>query len=230
MTSEHSVFPRALSLAVHELRTPVTVTAGYLRMLLREQGGPVSERQQKMLEEAERSCGRINTLINEMSELGKLEAGQLTMPAVTFDLAALVVEVASSMHAGEDRDIRVDVRTPRRVGVAGDRTRLAAALKALMHAAVRERGEAGVILAECSTVVVGNDRWAVVAIGDETVTPSLIEGASAPTPPPFDEWRGGLGLALPVGRRVIEAHGGAVWSALRPNPRAGSALRLPAAV
>ena len=89
MTSELSNFPRALSLAVHELRTPITVASGYLRMLLREQAGPLTDRQRQMLEEADRSCARIGALISEMSELGKLEAGELSISGVTFDLAAL---------------------------------------------------------------------------------------------------------------------------------------------
>lgn len=226
MTSEHSAFPRALSLAVHELRTPVTVTVGYLRMLLREQGGPISDRQRKMLEEAERSCGRINALISELSELGKLAAGEVTPPTVTFDLAALVAEVASGMQDGNDRGISVEVRATPHVTVAGDRTRLGAALRALVHAALRERVESGVVVVQCSTTAGGNGPWAVVTIGDDAATPALAGLAGAAAPPSFDEWRGGLGLALPVGRRVIEAHGGALWSA-PGNPRAGSALRLP---
>lgn len=226
MTSEHSAFPRALSLAVHELRTPVTVTAGYLRMLLREQAGPISERQRKMLEEAERSCGRINALITELSELGRLAAGELAPPAATFDLAALVAEVAVGMHEGDDRGIRVEVRAAHPLKVAGDRTRVGAALRALVHAALRERAEPGVVVIQCATIADGDRPWALVTIGDDGVTPALADAARAAAPPPFDEWRGGLGLALPVGRRVIEAHGGAVWSA-PGNPRAGSALRLP---
>jgi signal transduction histidine kinase len=226
MPFEHIAFPRALSLAVHELRTPVTVTAGYLRMLLREQAGPLSERQRKMLEEAERSCGRINALITEMSELGKLTAGELTPPTVTFDLAALVAEVASSMQEGSDRGIHVDVRATSPVIVAGDRARLGAAVRALVHATVRERAEPGVVVVSCATVANGDRPWAVVTIGDDAVTASLCDSALTTSPPSFDEWRGGLGLALPVGRCVIEAHGGAVWSA-PGNPRAGSALRLP---
>lgn len=226
MTSEHTAFPRALSLAVHELRTPITVTTGYLRMLLREQAGPINDRQRKMLEEAERSCGRINALISELSELGKLVAGELRPPAVTFNLAALVTEVASDMHEGDDRGIRIEVRATKPVPVAGDRIRLGAALRALVHAALRERVEPGVVVVECSALGNGGGPWAVVTIGDDAATPALADLARAAAPASFDEWRGGVGLALPVGRRLIEAHGGAVWSA-PDNPRAGSAFRLP---
>jgi signal transduction histidine kinase len=227
MSSELELFPRAMSLAVHELRTPVTVVAGYLRMVLREQAGPLTEKQRKMLEEADRSCSRINALVSEMSELGKLESQQIARGSADINLAALAAELASNMQEGEDRNVRLDVRgADRPLPVAGDRTRLGAALSALMHAALRERAEPGVIVVECGTVADATGTWAVIAIGDEQVTRSLMDAARA-TPPPFDEWRGGLGLALPIGRRVIEAHGGALWSLPGDVPRAGSALRLP---
>ena len=213
---------------MHELRTPITVASGYLRMLLREQAGPLTDKQRKMLEEADKSCARIGSLIAEMSELGKLEDGQITVPRVPFDLAALIVELANSMHEGEDRGVRLETRVPGPVMVAGDRTRLAAAIGALMHAALRERGEPGVIVVECSTLSNSNQHWALVTIGDAADAQPLADAARA-TLPPFDEWRGGLGLALPVGRRVIEAHGGALWSADGDKARSASALRLPLA-
>src|SRR5262245_64143590 len=96
MASELSNFSRAFSLALHELRTPITVASGYLRMLLREQAGPLTDQQRKMLQEADKSCGRIGSLVAEMSELGKLEDGQIQVARVPLDLAALIVEVASS--------------------------------------------------------------------------------------------------------------------------------------
>jgi signal transduction histidine kinase len=197
-------------------------------MLLREQAGPLTDQQRKMLQEADKSCARIGSLVAEMSELGKLEDGQIQVARVPFDLGALVVEVASSMHEGEDRGVRLETRVPGPVMVAGDRPRLAAAIGALMHAALRERGEPGVIVVECSTLPEANRAWAIVTIGDETAAKPLAAAAHA-APPGFDEWRGGLGLALPVGRRVIEAHGGALWSAAGEHPRAASALRLPLA-
>jgi signal transduction histidine kinase len=226
MTGEQKVFPRAMSLAVHELRTPVTVVAGYLRMLLREQGGPLTDKQRKMLEEAERSCSRIAALVTEMSELGKLEGGDVALVKQEFDLAALLAELASGMHEGEDRGVRLEVRgVERPIVVTGDRTRLAAALSALMHSALRERGEPGAIVVNC-TVTADPPQSAVVAIGDESIVGTLANGVGH-TRAAFDEWRGGLGMALPVARRVIEGHGGQLWSTDGSHSKAASAIRIP---
>jgi len=215
-----------MSLAVHALRTPVTVVCGYIRMVLKEHGGPLTDKQKKMLQEAERSCERISALVAEMSDLGKLESRELAVAHHEVDLKALVAELASNMHEGEDRGVRLDVRVPTRpIVVTGDRARLSTAISTLLHAALRERGEPGVIVADCS-VVDATPPWAVLAIGEADVLPSLID-AGSDTPPPLDEYRGGLGLALPVARRVVETLGGAVWSAPGERPRAGSALKLP---
>ena len=228
-TSEPRLLPRVMSLAVHELRTPVTVVSGYLRMLLREQGGPLTDKQRKMLEEAERSCSRIAALVAEMSELGKLEGGDLPLSIQEFDLAAVLTDVASDMHEGDDRGVSVELRGANQpLLVSGDRTRLAAALKSLVHAALREQGEPGVIVVDCSVARndgANTDAWAVVAIG----VPALITPLRDRVGPPrvFDEWIGGLGMALPVARRVVEAHGGALWSVDGSTSRAAAALRIP---
>ena len=225
MTAEHNVLPRAMSLAVHELRTPVTVVSGYLRMLLREQAGPLTEKQKKMLEEADRSCGRLGSLVSEMSEFGKLEGRELALARHDFDLASVVEELASGMQEGSDRGVQLEIRCSGPLMVTGDRTRIAAAVKALTYSALRERGEPGVVVVECSQVP-GSPAWALIAIGDDAAVATLARTAPESNPP-FDEWRGGLGLALPVARRVIEAHGGALWSGDPGLGRSASALRLP---
>ena len=225
MSRDSDPLPRLLSLAVHEIRTPVTVVGGYLTMLLREHAGPLNDRQRHMLSEAERSCRNLAALAEQMSEVRKLESREIKFAQGEIDIAALLAELASGMHEGEDRSVRLELRgTDAPVVVSADRTRLAAALRALMHAALRERGEPGVILVDCSTVV-GADgvQYAQVAFGDQDALTALTTQTTPSAP--FDEYRGGLGLALPLARRVIEGHGGALWSA--DGARAASALRLP---
>ena len=74
---EDPKWPKLLSLSVHEFRTPLTVVAGYVRMLLKERAGPLSDQQRKLLEETEKSCGRMTVLLSELSDLGRLEGGTL---------------------------------------------------------------------------------------------------------------------------------------------------------
>ena len=74
MASPGESYAQLLSLAVHEFRTPASVVGGYLRMLQRDTDAPLSERQRRMIDEAERSCQRLVALIGELSEIQKLDA------------------------------------------------------------------------------------------------------------------------------------------------------------
>jgi signal transduction histidine kinase len=44
----------------------------------------------------------------------------------------------------------------------------------------------------------------------------------------FDEWRGGVGLSLAIARRIINAHGGSIWSPVEES-KAGAVIALPLA-
>jgi signal transduction histidine kinase len=101
---------RLLSLAVHELRTPASVVGGYLRMLQRDTTAPLSERQRKMVDEAAKSYGRMVALIDELSEISKLDAGTAAVQEESFDLFGLVQEVADSVHEVGGEDVKVQVR------------------------------------------------------------------------------------------------------------------------
>ena len=79
-------WPKLLSLAVHEFRTPMTVVAGYIRMLLKERAGPLTEPQRRLLEEAEKSCGRLSALLAEMSDLSGLEGGTAPFNRAPLDV------------------------------------------------------------------------------------------------------------------------------------------------
>lgn len=225
MSGVHNPFARTMSLAVHELRTPVSVASGYLRMLLRNDASPLTDTQRKMLLEAERSCQRLHALVAEMSDLSRLDAGEATFAAKEVDMAALVSAVASNMHVDDDRNVALSVRgAGRPLLVSGDPARLQTVMEVLVRSAVRERGEPGTIMIECA-VTPGTPAMLQIAIGDDAALRALSEHPD--TLGAFDEYRGGLGLLLPIAARVVAAHNGLLWGISTTRPRAGSVLRLP---
>lgn len=200
---------RLLSLAVHELRTPASVVSGYLRMLQRDTDHPLSDRQRKMVDEADKSCARLVALINELSELSTLDAGTATVKVEPFDLFRLIQEVAAGMHEAEDREVLLVVRgdaapTP----MKGDLTRMRAALGAFFRAILREQPAKATVVVERRRRKDGDRSSAVIVVARD----SDVQRSYDASPAPFDEKRGGMGLVLPIACRVIERHGGRIWS------------------
>src|SRR5436190_16550687 len=97
MASEKSC-PDLMSLAVHEFRSPASVVSGYLHMLQRDTSQPLTDRQRKMIDEAENGCRRIVGLIGELSDIGKLDDGLVKLDRQRIDVLSLVAEVAEHVH------------------------------------------------------------------------------------------------------------------------------------
>jgi signal transduction histidine kinase len=217
-------WPKLLSLAVHEFRTPITVVAGYLRMVLKERAGPISDQQRKLLEEAEKSCGRLSALVAEMSDLSALESGKATLNRAPLDLSALLREEVAALPELPDRSVSVVVEgADSPIHITGDATRLRAAFSALLTALRREVVSSDRLI---TRVRHGNSGSSCLIAMGEPEKIENIEHADVSTLAPFDEWRGGSGLSLPVARRVFTQHGGSLLGA-PGEEKAGAVLVLP---
>lgn len=198
-------YPELISLAVHELRTPISVVGGYLRMLQRDTEAPLSDRQRRMIDEAEKSAARVVALISELSDIGKMDAGLITPTAQACDVAALISEVAHQVHNPAESGVTLVVRDDGAPAtVRGDAARLRAALDAVFRCVVREySGDTTIVVERRRTT--HNGRAAITILVAESA--GADEAAARPRQP-FDEKRGGMGLAMPLARRVVEQHGG----------------------
>jgi K+-sensing histidine kinase KdpD len=206
-------YPRLMSLAVHELRTPISVVGGYLRLLQHPDAEPLSEHQRKMIDEAARSCARLGALVGELSDIAKLDSGLLPLSRHPIDVFALLGEVVEHVHEAEARGVRLEIRGEAAGAVAlGDRGRLRSAFDAILRAILREKPGPCTVVAERRRVTSGAAAAGIVIVADETDVQAVYESPDGV----FDERRGGLGLALPLARRIIEWHGGRVWA---PRPR-----------
>jgi signal transduction histidine kinase len=225
-TPVDSRWPKVLSLAVHELRTPMTVVAGYIRMLLKDRAGPLTDPQRRLLEEAEKSCGRLSALLAEMSDLSGLEAGTAAFNRVPIDLRAALSEAVSALPELPDRAVDVDLQvTPGPAVLEADPVRLRAAFSAVLLALRRELVSSSTLAVRESVRQIDGQTLSWIAIADPDRVGD-VGRAEESTLAVFDEWRGGSGLSLGVARRVIEAHGGRIWSPVA-DAKAGAVIALP---
>ena len=213
-TSTVEPYTQLLSLAVHELRTPASVVGGYLRMLQRDTDEPLTTRQRRLVDEAEKSCARLVTLISEMSDVGKIDAGLVAFARQPVDLSGVLREAAEHIHEGRDRDVHLVLRADCALPMTGDAPRLRNAFEAIFRAILREKPGPALVAAECRCAPVDGQDCAVVVVSDEDTVQEAFERPRGR----FDDQRGGLGLALPLARRVFTSHGGALWA---PQPAAG---------
>jgi signal transduction histidine kinase len=216
-------WPKILSLSVHEFRTPMTVVAGYIRMLLKDRAGPLSEQQRGLLEQAEKSCARLTALLSEVSELSNLEGGTAPFNRQRTDLHGVLRNTVAQLPPLPDREVRVDLQLDGDgAPIDGDPVRLAQALTSVIRSLQRE------LISDAPLVVrqqPADGGPYEIRIGDDE-TLGLFDGEDPGARAPFDEWRGGSGLILPVARRIIEAHGGRIWAA--PGDRkTGARITLP---
>jgi signal transduction histidine kinase len=197
------------------------VVAGYIRMLLKDRAGPLSDQQRKLLEEAEKSCGRLTALLTEVSDLSNLEGGTAPFNKRAADLQTALRDAVDQLPPLPDRDVQIDLQLEGTgAPIEADPVRLTQAFSSIVKSLRRELiGDDPLIVRQRRTA--GGPSGYEIQIGDAETIAALDDGSAGPREL-FDEWRGGSGLILPVARRIIEAHGGRIWGA--PGGRKAGAL------
>lgn len=219
---------RLLALAVHEFRTPVTVVAGYISMLLKDRAGPLNDQQRKLLEESAKSTSRLSALIAEMSELASIEEGKTTINRTRAEFAPLIAEAVAALPPVTDRDVNVTLQNGAPdAAVQADGARLKAALGSVLYALRRELVTSTELLVRVARATEDGRALLRISIADDEHIDS-VASAAQPALGGFDEWRGGCGLSLALARRIVNRHEGSVWSPAA-DPKAGAVMFLPEA-
>lgn len=226
-------WPKILSLSVHEFRTPMTVVSGYIRMLLKGRAGDLSDQQRRLLEEAEKSCGRLTALLAEVSELSTLEAGTATFNKHSMDLNAAVRSGVEQLPPLADRDVHIDLEvTEGEARITGDPVKLAQAIGAVIAALRRELVTSDRLVVRGRPAMRKGSADKAGAAYEILVGDATAVGALEAEPPgsggTFDEWRGGVGLSLINARRILNAHGGTIH-APADGSKGGARITLPSA-
>ena len=199
-----------ISVAAHELKTPVTIMKGYAQTLLRTDA-ELSPQRRRMLEAIDRGADRISRIIDDLLDVSRLHVGRLELSMETVDLTGLVRQVVDRMqHVTKRHRVRVVSAEP--AVVRGDRERLEQALGNLIDNAIRYSPEGG----DVDVAVAIRDGEAVVSVRDHGVGIPKDRQARiferfyrAHTGTPHDY--GGIGIGLHLTKEIIVRHGGRIW-------------------
>ena len=202
-----------LSIASHELRTPVTSIKGYTQLaktLIRENDLATSE---EYLDIALDQIDRMSRLILELLDVSRIETGRLEIRREPIQWSTFVRDVVHRHHtAVSDRRFHLNVPDDDSKTVTGDRDRLEQVLGNLLENAVKYSPD-------------GSEIFVSVEERNEAVVTSVCDrGIGIPTDElaqVFERFHrgrhvsstnyGGLGLGLYITKQIVERHGGAIW-------------------
>ncbi len=217
-----------LSVASHELKTPLTPLNLKLQLLARAvgAGGVTAERLLGDIEVLCRQVKRLADLVNDLLDVSRLSAGRLVLDLEQVDLSAVVREVASQFEPQAAKaGCRLEFQMEERVVGHWDRLRLEQVVVNLLSNAIKYGAGSPVHVR-----VEADGERARLLVRDEGIgiEPEHLERIFGKFERAVSERHyGGLGLGLYITRQVVEVLGGTVSAESRPEQGASFRVELP---
>jgi PAS domain S-box-containing protein len=223
---------RFLANMSHELRTPLNAILGYAELMLDSIYGEPTEKMRAVLERLQSNGRHLLGLINDVLDLSKIEAGQLTLSLNDYSLSDLVHGVVSAVEplAAEKRLAFTAKVAPDLPVGHGDERRLSQVLLNLVGNAIKftDKGEVSIRASATNgafTVAVCDTGPGIPAADQAKIFEEFQQADSSIT-----RKKGGTGLGLSIAKRIIEMHGGRIWVESEPGKGSTFCFTLPVRV
>jgi signal transduction histidine kinase len=215
----------------HELRTPLNAIIGFSEVLLERLFGELNEKQDDYLKDIHSSGRHLLTLINDILDLSKVEAGRMELELSTFDLAGAISNAMTLVRERAQRHgIALGQEVDPELGeLVADERKFKQILLNLLSNAVKFTPDGGRI--DVSARADGDN--VVVAVHDTGIGIAPEDHAAV-----FEEFRQvgrnytskqeGTGLGLALTRKFVELHGGTIRVESQPGQGSTFTFTLPA--
>ena len=207
----------------HELRTPLNAIIGFSEVLLERMFGELNEKQDDYLKDIHSSGRHLLSLINDILDLSKIEAGRMELEPSTFELAAALSNAMTLVRERAQRhSIVMGQQVDAKLGeIVADERKFKQILVNLLTNAVKFTPDGGRI----DVIARREDGAAVIAVHDTGIGIAPEDQLAV-----FEEFRQvgrdytnkqeGTGLGLALTKKFVELHGGRIW--LESEPGKGS--------
>jgi len=202
-----------ISLTSHQLRVPLTAISGYTDMILGGMAGSLTDRQEEFMRTIRRNADRMGVLIDALSEMNRINGGRRKFNLLAFDLTEILEAAILALEedvAGRHQELVVDF-DPFLPFIMADQSAVLAVLTAIIDNASRYSPDETIISVQVSY----SGDLARLEVVDMGAGISIEDQSQLFTPffrsdDPIIREHIGWGLALALGKKVIEALGGTI--------------------
>jgi signal transduction histidine kinase len=198
----------------HELRTPLNAVIGFSEVLQEEMFGELNPKQSEYVQDIHGSGKHLLSLINDILDLSKVEAGRMELDLAPFNLPAALENALTLIRERAARhDLGLDLELDPRVGdLVGDERKVRQVLLNLLSNAVKftpPRGRIVVAAAPANGMVeisVSDTGIGIAPADHEAIFEEFRQVGTD-----YARKREGTGLGLSLAKRFVELHGGRIW-------------------
>jgi signal transduction histidine kinase len=216
----------------HELRTPLNAILGYTELILDHIYGETPARMRQVVERVQANGRHLLGLINDVLDLAKIEAGQLTLSVADYSLKEVVDSVFNAVEPlAVEKHLAFKTDVPAHLPIGhGDERRIAQVLLNLVGNAIKftDAGEVAIkaSAANGSFTVAVSDSGPGISAADQTRIFDEFQQADTSS----TRKKGGTGLGLSIARRIVEMHDGRIWVESTPGKGSTFFFTLPVSV
>ena len=207
-----------ISFISHELKTPMSAIRGYADLLSLGFAGPVNQQQNEFLHSVRSNVDRMVSLIAELSDISRIETGQLMLEYGSVNLVETVAQVLDANNAlilAQHQQVHLEIE-PEANLVWGDRTRIIQILTNLISNAAKYTAVGGSITIHAKLHSAANEPQVCLSVNDTGV--GIAEHDQAHMFEKFFRAADvkqrsipGTGLGLHITRQLVDLHGGSIW-------------------
>lgn len=222
-----------VSVASHELRTPMTSIKGFVENMLDGLTGELSERQEHYLQRVKHNVDRLTRIINQLLDWSRLDVGRIDIKPESLSIDAFVRDVVESFQTmAAEKSMTLEVLPCEQpLTVCADRDKLEQILWNLVGNAIKFTPHAGRVSVQCSAY---DTRFAQIIVADTGcgIAPDDLplvfnEFSKVESAMPTSQ---GAQLGLFITKSLVTLHGGQMWVQSRLGTGTQFTFTLPLAV
>jgi PAS domain S-box-containing protein len=200
-----------VSTVSHELRTPLAAIKGYASTLLADDVEWDQESQREFLSIISNESDRLTSLVNNLLDLSRIEAGSLMLSRDECDLERIIQRAADQAHlqSGNRLEVQLEADLPT---LYADRPRLETVLRNLIENSVKYAGESATIQVDVNkqgeqiVFRISDDGPGIPSDESQRIFESFYQANAS-----LERISSGVGLGLAICQGLVRAHGGEIW-------------------